>query len=123
MPTQAIWIFVSGRGSMQPRKCVVLLAAGLGLGLASLAVAQEKGAKGVVAVRQATMEANGKHMSAIKAILTEYPQLVCDVVFHADAIAEAAEYAPGMFLKGSTQQPTDALPAIWDKNGEFKQAA
>ena len=33
-------------------------------------------ATGVVAVRQAAMKANGDHMTAIKAILTEYPQLI-----------------------------------------------
>ena len=106
------------RGSL-----IVLLAAGIGLGTASFAVAQQKGAKGVVAVRQATMEANAKHMNAVKAILTEDPQLLPHVAFHAEAIAEAAEYAPEMFPQGSTQPPTDALPAIWDKPDQFKQAA
>jgi cytochrome c556 len=104
-------------------KRFVLVTATLGLGLAPLAVAQEQGAKGVVAVRQATMEANAKHMNAVKAILTEDPQLVKHVAFHAEAIAEAAEYVPEMFPPGSTQPPTDALPAIWDKPDQFRQAA
>ena len=52
-------------------------------------------ATGVVAVRQAAMKANGDHMAAIKAILTEYPQLIGHVEFHAEAIKETAEYAPG----------------------------
>ena len=104
-------------------KRIVLFTATLGLGLAPLAVAQEQGAKGVVAVRQATMEANAKHMNAIKAILTEDPQLLKHVAFHAQAIAEAAEYAPEMFPQGSTQPPTAALPVIWEKPDQFKQAA
>ena len=58
------------RGSL-----VVLLAASLGVGATSLAFAQQKGAKGIVAVRQATMDANGGHMSVIKFILTETPEL------------------------------------------------
>ena len=104
-------------------KRLVLFTATLGLGLAPLAVAQQEGAKGVVAVRQATMDANAKHMNAVKAILTENPQLLKHVAFHAQAIAEAAEYVPEMFPEGSTQPPTAALPVIWDKPDQFQQAA
>jgi cytochrome c556 len=104
-------------------KLAVLLAAGAGLGLVSMAAAQEKGAKGVVAVRQATMEANAKHVGAIKFILTEEPTLIKHVAFHARAIAGAVEHAPEMFPQGSTQAPTDALPAIWEKPDQFRQAA
>ena len=77
----------------------------------------------MVAIRQATMDANGKHMTAIKVILTEDPQLIKLVAFHAQAIAEAAEYVPEMFPEGSTQKPTAALPMIWEKQDQFKQAA
>jgi cytochrome c556 len=108
---------------MLRRRRIVLFTATLSLGLASLAVAQQEGAKGVVAIRQATMDANAKHMNAIKAILTEDPQLLKLVAFHAQAIAEAAAYAPEMFPQGSTQKPTAALPAIWEKPDQFKQAA
>jgi cytochrome c556 len=104
-------------------KRLILFTATFGLGLAPLAVAQQEGAKGVVAVRQATMDANAKHMNAVKAILTEDPQLLKHVAFHAQAIAEAAEYAPEMFPQGSTQPPTAALPAIWEKPDQFQQAA
>ena len=37
------------------------------------------------------MKANGDHMTAIKAILTEYPELIGQIEFHADAIKETAE--------------------------------
>lgn len=104
------------------RGLVVLLAAGIGVGTASFALAQQKGAKGVVAVRQATMEANAKHMSAIKVILSETPDLLPQVTYHAEAIAQAAGHTDAMFPGGSDQQPTAALPAIWEKPDEFKQA-
>ena len=104
-------------------KRLILFTATFGLGLAPLAVAQQEGAKGVVAIRQATMDANAKHMNAVKAILTEDPQLLQHVAFHAQAIAEAAEYAPEMFPQGSTQPPTAALPVIWEKPDQFQQAA
>src|SRR6187200_71614 len=105
MPTQAICDLL-GRGSMPRTKRIVLVTATISLTLASLATAQQEGAKGVVAIRQATMDANGKHMTAIKVILTEDPQLIKLVAFHAQAIAEAAEYVPEMFPEGSTQTPT-----------------
>ena len=108
---------------MPRAKRLVLSTAAISLALASLAAAQQEGAKGVVAVRQATMDANAKHMNAVKAILTEDPQLLKHVAFHAQAIAEAAEYVPEMFPQESTQPPTAALPAIWEKPDQFKQAA
>jgi cytochrome c556 len=108
---------------MPRRNCIVLLAITAGFGLASYAVAQQEGATGVVAIRQATMDANAKHMNAIKAILTQDPQLIKHMAFHAEAIAEAAEYTPEMFPDGSTQKPTAALPVIWEKPDQFKQAA
>jgi cytochrome c556 len=122
MLTQTIWD-LSGRRSMPCAKRIILLTATIGLGLASLAAAQQEGAKGVVAIRQATMDANAKHMNAIKAILTEDPQLIKLVAFHAEAIAEAAEYVPEMFPDGSTDKPTAALPVIWEKPDQFKQVA
>ena len=108
---------------MSHAKRIVLFTAAISLGLASLTAAQQEGAKGVVAIRQATMDANAKHMNAIKAILSEDPQLIKLVAFHAEAIAEAAEYVPEMFPQGSTQMPTAALPVIWEKQDQFKQAA
>jgi hypothetical protein len=37
--------------------------------------------------------------------------------------AASAEYAPEMFPEGSTQKPTAALPAVWEKPDQFQQAA
>jgi len=63
---------------MPRAKRIVLFTAAISLGFASLAAAQQEGAKGVVAIRQATMDANAKHMNAIKAILTEDPLTLDD---------------------------------------------
>jgi cytochrome c556 len=87
------------------------------------AIAADKDAKGVVAVRQNAMDANGAHVVAIKAILTEYPQAINLVVPQAEAIAAVALTVPDMFPKGSDQPPTNALPAVWEKPDEFKAAA
>src|SRR5262245_39843172 len=91
---------------------------GIAVGTAVLAQDQPK-ATGVVAVRQAAMKANGDHMAAIKAILTEYPQLLSHVEFHVEAIKETVEYAPELFPPGSDQQPTWALPAVWSDQAGF----
>ncbi len=89
----------------------------------SIAGAQEEKATGVVAVRQAAMKANGDHMTAIKAILTEYPELLAQVEYHADAIKESAEYTPAMFPPGSDNSPTAALAPVWSDAAGFKAAA
>src|SRR4051794_41754251 len=47
--------------------------------------------------------------SAIKAILTEYPQAINLVVPQAEAIAAVALTVPDMFPKGSDQPPTNEV--------------
>ena len=106
------------------RKQLLFAAAAVGLLGAGVGLAQDQPkATGVVAVRQAAMKANGDHMAAIKAILTEYPQLISHVEFHVEAIKETVEYAPDLFPPGSDQQPTWALPAVWSDQAGFKAAA
>jgi cytochrome c556 len=80
-------------------------------------------ATGVVAVRQASMQSLGGHTGAIQKTLTEYPQLIALVPLHAQAIASLAPEVPKMFPAGSTQEPTAALPVIWEKQDEFAAAA
>lgn len=104
-------------------RCLVLAVVTLGALGGSIAGAQEEKATGVVAVRQAAMKANGDHMTAIKAILTEYPQLLAQVEYHADALKESAEYTPAMFPPGSDNSPTWALPPVWSDAAGFKAAA
>jgi cytochrome c556 len=87
------------------------------------AVAADKNAKGIVAVRQNVMDAQGSHMAAINAILKEDPQAISLVVPQAEAIADTTATIPEMFPKGSDQPPTNALPPVWDKPDEFKAAA
>jgi len=63
--------------------------------------AQDQKATGVVAVRQATMKANSDHVTAIKTILTEYPQLQDQIPLHAMAIEQALGHVPALFPPGS----------------------
>lgn len=104
-------------------KRLILAVVTLGVLGGSIAGAQEEKATGVVAVRQAAMKANGDHMTAIKAILTEYPELLAQVEYHADAIKESAEYTPAMFPPGSDHSPTSALPPVWSDATGFKAAS
>lgn len=105
-------------------KILVLGVASLALVVGTAVVAQDQPkATGVVAVRQATMKANGDHMNAIKAILTEAPELIGQIEFHADAIKETAEYTPAMFPPGSEQPASWALPAVWSDQTGFAASA
>ena len=90
---------------------------------ATAALAADKDAKGVVAVRQNVMDANAGHVTAIKVILTELPDRIGLVPAQAQAIADAAAAVPELFPKGSDQPPTNALPSVWEKPGEFRAAA
>jgi cytochrome c556 len=97
-----------------------LVAAGVTV---TAAVAADKDAKGIVAVRQNVMDAQASHMNAIKAILTEDPQAINLVAAQAMSIADTTATIPDMFPKGSDQPPTKALAPVWDKPDEFKAAA
>ncbi|MFL5333999.1 MAG: c-type cytochrome [Geminicoccaceae bacterium] len=106
------------------RKQFMIAAAALGVLGATAVLAQDQPkATGVVAVRQSTMKANADHMGAIKAILTEAPDLIGQIEFHAEAIKEAAEYTPAMFPAGSDQPASWALPPVWSDAAGFKAAA
>ncbi|MEK0084420.1 c-type cytochrome [Benzoatithermus flavus] len=106
------------------KRMIALLTGALALGSVGPGMTQEQPkATGIVAVRQMTMKANGDHMGAIKAILTEQPQLVKRVAWHAEAITEGVEYVPELFPEGSDQPPTAALPAVWKDQKGFKAAA
>ena len=101
---------------------VAVATAGLMAGTAVLAQDEPK-ATGIVAVRQATMKANGAHMAAIKAILTEDPALIDQVEFHAEAIEAAAGHTPALFPPNSSQPASWALPTVDSDQAGFKAAA
>ena len=101
---------------------IAVAAAGIAAGSVVLAQDQPK-ATGIVAVRQATMKANGAHMAAIKAILTEDPALIDQVEFHAEAIEAAAEHTPALFPPNSSQPASWALPTVDSDQAGFKAAA
>jgi cytochrome c556 len=103
-------------------KLIATLAGAIAFGTVLTSLAEEK-ASGIVAVRELTMKANGDHMATVKAILTEQPQLVKRVVWHAVALAESAEYTPELFPLGSDQSPTAALPTVWSDQKGFAAAA
>lgn len=103
-------------------KLIATLAGVIAFGTMLPSLAEEQ-ASGIVAVRELTMKANGDHMAAIKAILTEQPQLVKRVAWHAVALGESAEYTAELFPPGSDQPPTAALPAVWSDQKGFAAAA
>jgi cytochrome c556 len=88
-----------------------------------LAQAQPEEAKGIVAVRQKTMSSFSGHAQSIQKILTEAPELIEQVPLHADAIVSLAPHIPTLFPAGSDQEPTRALPAIWQNPDDFASEA
>ncbi len=74
-----------------------------------------------IAYRQGVMKTVGGHMAAIGAILRfqVHPE---DLALHANGMATIANVVPGVFPAGSGEGKTEALPEIWSKPDEFKQA-
>ncbi len=104
-----------------------IVVAGAAFGLTILSglpgQAAEKEAKGFVAVRQFTMDANGDLASSIKAILTEEPSLIGEVAIQAQAIADTAKNIPAMFPKDADNSHSYALKSVWEKPDEFAAAS
>jgi cytochrome c556 len=107
------------------RMSVVVAGAAFGLTMLSGLPGQaaEKEAKGFVAVRQFTMDANGDLAGSIKTILTEEPSLIGEVVIQAQAIADTARNLPSMFPKDGDNAHSYALKSVWEKPDEFAAAA
>lgn len=101
---------------------VVVAVGGVLLAGAAARITGEK-ATGVVALRQVTMKANAAHMTAVKRIMTEYPQLLDHALFHAEAVEAAVAHLPDLFPPGSDQPATGALPAVWRDRTGFEAAA
>jgi len=102
---------------------------GIGLGAAVLLVgsssdlpAQEE-PTGIVAYRQAVMGSMGGHTGALRAILTDQTQLIDQAAFHAGVIEETAAMIPDLFPEDSLDEPTRALPAIWEDWEGFVESA
>lgn len=78
-------------------------------------------AKADIAYRQAVMKTVNGNMGAMVAILKGGVHKQ-NFEFHARSMAELTKIVPEVFPAGSGEGKTDALPAIWQKPDEFKQA-
>lgn len=108
---------------MRFAKLSLLLAAGVAVGVASVATAQQNQQNpGVVGVRQNTMRSQAAHMGAMQKILTEYPQLIGHVEAHALAIATTSGKTHEMFPAGTDKDGSKATPAAFTDHAGLEQA-
>ena len=112
-----------GSDVMRKTRLAIVAAAALAVLGATAIAAEKEEAKGVVAVRQNAMKAQGAHLKAIQEILTGAPELINQVPIHAQAIASIAKITPDMFPAGSDKGKTEALPKVWSDEAGFKEAA
>jgi cytochrome c556 len=107
------------------RRIAVTLAFASGLGAAAAFAADEPG--NVIKYRQAYMRANGAHLTMIGAVAKGEVSRTDELVGHAHALHEQSKHLLRLFPEGSGKGATDvesvALPAIWEKWGEFEEAA
>ena len=112
-----VWSAIAGAG---------LLAAALG----TAAFAADEPAN-IVKYRKAFMDANGAHISMIAAVVKGEVSFTDDIATNAQALAEQGKLLtanleqlfPEGTAKGETGEKSAALPVIWEKWGEFEQAA
>ena len=85
----------------------------------------------IVKYRKAFMGANGAHISMIAAVVKGEVSFTGDIAANAQALAEQGKLLtanlqqlfPEGTAKGETGEKSAALPVIWEKWGEFEQAA
>jgi cytochrome c556 len=112
-----VWSAVTGAG---------LVAAALG----TAAIAADEPAN-IVKYRKAFMDANGAHISMIASVVKGEVSFTDDLVANAQVLAAQGKLLtanlqqlfPEGTAKGETGEKSAALPAIWEKWGEFEQAA
>lgn len=100
----------------------VLLAAivaALGVGMAGVAAADSAND---IKFRKAHMKAQSGHLGPIFMILKGEAGDKSQIAAHASALADIGAIAGSLFPAGSGTGDTAALPVIWEKPGEFKQA-
>ena len=90
--------------------------------LSSLAVVAQahEGAEGVIKERMDRFKENKESMKAIKANLGGDASIIAK---EALAIQAWANQMTDFFPEGSTQSPSEALPAIWENFEDFKARA
>lgn len=80
----------------------------------------------IVKYRQATMKANGAHITMIAAVVKGEVSWSNELEGHAHALHEQSKNLLRLFPegtgKGDTEVESAALPAIWEKRDEFEQA-
>lgn len=85
----------------------------------------------IVKYRKAFMGANGAHITMIAAVVKGEVSFTGDLAANAQALAEQGKLLtanleqlfPEGTAKGETGEKSAALPVIWEKWGEFEQAA
>jgi cytochrome c556 len=85
----------------------------------------------IVKYRKAFMDANGAHITMIAAVIKGDVSFTDGVAANAQALAEQGKLLtanlkqlfPEGTAKGGTGEKSAALPVIWEKWGEFEQAA
>jgi cytochrome c556 len=104
-----------------PTKFVLLALLAIGVGFSSL-IGAHSGATGVVKERMKMMDDIGKDMKEIKTIIRGKEDIdSAEISNRADSIRVKARMIEKMFPHNSLQEPTEALPNIWDDWDRFSE--
>jgi len=109
-------------GTVRPM-LTIALATMVAVGAIGIAHAH-KGATGIVKTRMDDMKALGEHMKVLSFMVNGRRKY--DAATAKDAAAKMAQHArpmPDQFPEGSTEHPSEALPAIWQDWPRFEKLA
>jgi cytochrome c556 len=98
-----------------------LLAAGAARAQQSVAAADARADEGAIKYRQSLMDSIGGDMGAL-ATLLKYQMPLTNAAVHANSLVQHAGLISFAFERKVTAGPTDAKPAIWEKQDAFEQA-
>ena len=98
---------------------LAVVVAGLGAGIAGVAAADSAND---IKYRQAHMKAMSGHLGPIFMVLKGEAGDKSHIAANASALADLGAAAGSWFPDGSGMGKTEALPVIWEKPAEFKQA-
>ncbi|MBL6927633.1 MAG: cytochrome c [Rhodospirillales bacterium] len=90
--------------------------------LATVLTAPAMADEAAIKYRQAVMKALGGHMGSVAAIVKGNVAHSGHLADHGSAIAGIGKMTADLFPKGSDMGKTSALPAIWEKPGDFAKA-
>ncbi len=102
---------------------LALTGAAILFGVSGVSAQEEEEATGIVAYRHGVMGSFGAEMGALKVLLVEGEGPMEMAKVHAQYMVDSAPHIVAMFPEGSDGTGSKAMPAVWQDQAGFEEAA